>query len=86
MSDQLIISLDEAVKLLPEGDTIHTFRIGGAMIIGADWSRESIISAMGKTDIHVAGEKAHALHHGLAIIESGRWLFIEASRYVEDAS
>lgn len=77
--EQLTISFDEAVKLLPEGDTIHTFRNSGSMLLGADWGREALLAAMRDTEIHITGKAAQAMKHGLAIIHNGSWLFIEAA-------
>jgi len=40
------LSFEDAVGALPEGDAIHTFRGGGPVLLGADWSRQSIIDAL----------------------------------------
>ena len=76
------LTFDEAVKLLPEGDSIHTFRNPGAgMLIGADWDRAELLDAMRKSsDIQVTGKGAQAMGHGL-VINSGGLLFIEAANY-----
>lgn len=77
-----LITFEDAVKLLPEGDTIHTFRQGGFALIGADWPREALIAAMESARVaDVTGEQAQAMGHGLAITEGGSLLFIESARY-----
>ncbi len=83
----IALPFDEAVKLLLDGDTIHTFRNPGAgMMIGADWSRESLLDAMRKADeIQVTGRHAQAMGHGL-VIDNGGLLFIEAANYEAVAS
>lgn len=79
MDERETIPYDEAVKLLPDGDEIHTFRTSGAgMLFGADWPRETLLEAMRKAEeIELTGPAAQALRHGLAIMESGSPLFIE---------
>lgn len=37
------LTVDEAVNLLPDGDTIHTCYSIGICIVGADWDRADII-------------------------------------------
>ena len=79
MSDQVLLTYEEAVSRLPDGDEIHTFRNPNGMLIGADWDRQELLSAMKAAEkILVAGRAAQAMHHGLAILnDQGRLLFIE---------
>lgn len=72
------IAFDAAVAQLPDGAEIHTFRNPvAAMLIGADWPRDKLISAMRAADaIQVTGAQAQAIHHGLAIEHGGGVLFI----------
>lgn len=79
---RLMIPLEEAVKLLPDGNSIHTFRNPGpAILVGADWSRAEILKALQRADeIHVTGEGAQGMGHGLWIATGGG-LFIEAAQY-----
>lgn len=75
--DKKQISFDDAVKLLPDGDTVHTFRQTDFAILGADHKRETLLDAMRKAqDIDVTGEQAQAMNHGLAIHDEHGWLFI----------
>ena len=78
--DKKTLAFDEAVKLLPEGETVHTFRQAGAMMLGADHLREKLLAAMqAAPEIHVTGPSAQAMKHGLAIHDDTGWLFIEAA-------
>lgn len=78
--DKKTVTFDQAVKLLPEGDTIHTFRQADWMLLGADHSRKRLLEAMkAAPEIHVTGEQAQAMKHGLAIHDEHGWLFIEAA-------
>ena len=83
MSEPIELSFDEAAKLLPEGDTVHTFRnprLG--MMLGADWNREDVLKAMRESDvIQVTGPAAQSMRHGIAINHGGGILFIEAANY-----
>ena len=72
------IALDEAIKRLPAGDTVHTYRQCGPCLIGADWERDLLIEAMRMAKaIEVTGPQAQAMNHGLAIFDKYGWLFIE---------
>jgi hypothetical protein len=87
MSAPINLTFGEAVKLLPEGDSIHTFRNPrGGMILGADWDRASLLEAMRESShIQVTGAMAQSMGHGLAINADGV-LFIEAANYDKAAA
>jgi hypothetical protein len=75
------VSYDDAVTMLPDGDTIHTFRGGGMILIGADWSRADLLDALRAAPaIRPAGEMARSMKHGLAAVVGDSWLFIETAR------
>lgn len=58
------ITADEAIKLLPEGDTIHTFVNIPMGLIGADWDRQEVIEKLrGSDKIEITGEQARSLGH-----------------------
>ena len=79
--EKSILSFDEAVKLLPEGENIHTFRNSGGMLFGADWDRETLLTAMKEaSEIEETGPMAQAMGHGLAIVNRGSFLYIETKR------
>ena len=75
------LSFDEAIKLIPDREEIHTFRNPGGMLLGADWDRAKLLDAMRKSPaIQVSGETAQRMGHGLVIEDDGL-LFIEAANY-----
>lgn len=77
MSEKKVITLEDALKCIPEGENVHTFRSGGMMMMGCDWQHESIVDALTKApEIQVSGEFASGMGHGIAINHNG-WLFIE---------
>ena len=38
------INPEDAINLLPEGETVHTFLNSGMCLVGADWDREELIA------------------------------------------
>lgn len=72
---------EKAIDLLPEGDTIHTFRVAGHNMIGADWSRERILDRIKTHGVEYSGDNARRLNHGLCSWDTAAgWLFIETRR------
>ncbi len=61
------LTYDEAVALLPDGDSIHTFLDSGIALIGADWDRAKILALLRESDpgIEVTGPAAQRMGHGL---------------------
>lgn len=79
MSDRELLSVDEALAMLPAGDDIHTFRnpAGGGMLLGADWSRTEIEKAIRESyRRELAGDLATRMKHGLVIAHDGALLFV----------
>ena len=75
------IAFDDAVKLLPEGEFIHTFRQAGHALLGAGHDRESLLAAMRAAEsIEVTGPAAQAMDHGLALFDEHGVLFIETAK------
>lgn len=60
------ISYDEAVSLLPDSETVHTFINESFGLIGADWNRADILDKLKKSDIiEIAGKMARGTRHGI---------------------
>jgi hypothetical protein len=75
------LTLEEAEKLLPEGDTVHTFRQGGlGLLVGADWSKTRILERFQTHGVGLSGDTARNMNHGLASFDDTGWLFIETRR------
>ena len=76
--DVVLLSYDEAVALLPEGERIHTFLDSGIALLGADWDRDQVLGLLRTTDRReVTGPAAQAMKHGLAAFRDGAPVFIE---------
>ena len=77
------LSYDEAVALLPDGDTVHTFLSSSVALIGADWSRADILALLREAghEIEVTGPAAQSMGHGLAAYRAdGTPVFIETRK------
>lgn len=60
------ITAEQAISVLPDGDSIHTFYNPGFGLVGADWSREDIIEKILNSDIiELTGEMARGTGHGM---------------------
>lgn len=70
--ERIHLTYDEAVAMLPEGDEIHTFISGGMMLIGADWSRESVLELLKTGKPEKSGEMAAGMGHGLVAFRDVR--------------
>jgi hypothetical protein len=73
----VLLSYDEAVALLPEGERIHTFLDSGIALIGADWDRGDVLALLRETNRReVTGPAAQSMGHGLAADRDGSPVFI----------
>ena len=43
MSDRYILTVEEALSVIPDAEFIHTVIVGGSMMLGADWDREDVV-------------------------------------------
>ena len=77
------LTYDEAVALLPDGDTVHTFMQAGPVLIGADWERAKILELLrlAGPEIELAGPAAQDTGHGMAAYDAdGTAVFIETRK------
>ena len=81
------ISAEEAIALIPTGDTVHTFYNAPFGLIGADWDRKDVIETLNKADnlIELTGEAARSLDHGICVYskdckDQNNILFINTDR------
>ncbi len=73
-----LLTFDEAVALLPDGDQIHAVLDGDEALLGADWDRATILQLLAAADLReVAGPRAQARRHGLAAWLGNMPVFIE---------
>lgn len=80
------ITVDDAIKLLPDGEYVHTFYQMGMGLIGADWDKEDVIAKLKSVDyIELTGKEARNMGHGIAVYNKDtKWqsdvLFIETDK------
>ena len=86
MTDEVVLlSYDEAVALLPDGERIHTILDSGIALLGADWDRGQVLGLLRTTGRReVTGPAAQAMGHGLAAFRDGEAVFIETRSGSED--
>lgn len=79
MSDEIVIlTADEAIAMLPDGGTVHTFRQPApGMLVGTDWDRDEVIAHIGFHGAELSGPTATGMGHGLVIRDLVGVLFVE---------
>lgn len=87
---KIYLNAEEAIALLPKGETIHTFYSTGICLVGGDWDRADILQKLTEVDkIEITGEQARSMGHGLAAYNNGARLedilFIETDEAKLDA-
>jgi hypothetical protein len=71
-----LLTFEQAVAMLPDGEWIHTFsNAAGFVLVGADWSREDVIEAIRTKGAEKSGPMATGTNHGICLV--GERLFIE---------
>lgn len=81
MSDdtRVPVSYDDAAKMLPDEPWVHTFRNSSGVLLGADWSKVTLLAWIKKNGVELAGEMATSMKHGLVGFDNHGPLFIETS-------
>ena len=77
--EKVILTPEQAKKLLPAKERIHTFRQAGPALIGADWDKPDVEAEIDKCTCELAGKAATAMKHGLAIHTVHGPLFVETA-------
>lgn len=79
------ISFEQAVKMLPDEERIHTFRSVGPVILGADHDKVGLIETMKEYQdkIELSGKNATAMGHGIVLTDDKGPLFVETKKEVE---
>lgn len=75
--DKLILTKDEALSLLSDDESIHTFRNISNILIASDWDREELVDAINHCKCEIGGPMCRALDHGLVIWTGDDPLFVE---------
>lgn len=81
--ERRFLTAEEAISLLNDGDNIHTFvNPNGSMLIGADWSREKVISLFEEHSgkIEIGGNMCRGMSHALIVWRGTAPLFVENNK------
>lgn len=66
--EKRFLSAEEAIILLPDGESVHTFINDCYGLVGADWNRQDIIDKIhGAERREITGPMARGMGHGLAL-------------------
>lgn len=80
MAEKRFLTADEAISLLNDGESIHTFvNPNGAMLVGADWDRKDVIKILKKNsgEIEIGGNTCREMKHAIVVWRGDDPLFIE---------
>lgn len=65
---KFILSADEAISLLADGEYIHNFISAPACLVGCDYSRDEAIAAIRSAhSLELGGEQSKAMKHPIAV-------------------
>ena len=60
------LTTEQAISVLPDGDTVHTFYNFGLSLMGADYSKDHIVKKLCDSDIiEFTGPVARGMGHGI---------------------
>ena len=71
----VFLSREQARAMLPDGDTVHTFR-GAIVPVGADWPRQKILDAIERYQFELTGPMATAMGHGMGFSDEHGQVFV----------
>ena len=73
---RVVLTPEQALSMLGDGDSIHTFRSAGPMLLGCDWDRDKLEEAIRGNRCEIGGDACKGMNHGLVVAVDG-WLFVE---------
>jgi hypothetical protein len=76
VDEKVVLTTEQALSMLGDDDSIHTFRAVGNMLLGADWDRAELEIAIRQNRCEIGGEMCKRTNHGLVVNVDG-WLFVK---------
>lgn len=78
--DKVILTPDEAISLLAEGEYSHNYANPRGMLIGCDYERDGVVKALREAkQIEIGGDACKSMRHPLAVWDAkDRLTFFEA--------
>ena len=80
--DKVPLTAEQAISMLPDGESVHTFRDMPGIMLGADWNRDTLIEAIRNSKCEVGGKACQGMNHGLVVWTDGP-LFVECREDVD---
>ena len=74
--ERVKLTNEQAISMLPEGESIHTFRQAGNALLGADWARVDILIALEKHGFELSGEQATDMGHEMVFLDEFGYVFV----------
>lgn len=76
------ITAEQAISVLPDGDSVHTFYNPSFGLVGGHWHKADITDKLYSSIIELTGKRARGMGHGICVHEKnaryqGDILFIE---------
>lgn len=75
-----VLTKEQARRMLPDDETIHTFLSNGLALLGADWSKGDILAAIEDHVCEIGGPECQRFNHGLVIHTQPGPLFVECQK------
>lgn len=75
--EQVFLTAEQAVALLPDGDDMHVFLNPGGMLLGADWTRAAVVKLLHRGKCQLGGDLCMRMGHGLVCNDDGTYHFVK---------
>jgi len=86
-NDRCIITNEQALDILADGEQVHTFRGGNGFMLGGNWDREDLIEAIRESErVEIGGAACQSLGHGLVVWTGDTPLFVECKKGTDYAA
>ena len=72
------VSIEDALRRIGPGETIHTYRQAGPVLVGCDWDRADLVALMESVGVEESGPNACAYKHCLCVMDGTGPMWIEA--------
>lgn len=78
--EKKLLTYEQAIAMLPDGESIHTLRNFYSGLIESDWDREKLLDAIKTGQPQIGGYMSRKIGHGLVIFTGEEQLFIETKK------
>ena len=78
--ERVFLTKEQAISMLPDGDSVHTIVQCGFGLIGADWSKEKMLSTIDKHRFELSGKITTSMGHGMTFRNGTGYVFVETKK------